>query len=163
MTDRWEHRFDTKPARTGMWVITGVIVFVVAVGGVLWGLGVITSPVRGAGDAYAQKNSAGNWITAQKQFQSDAKTFQVRLVQIADASKAVKAWQTGAHPTDGIAAYTDGETGNNLRTTLTGLTTGCQNIAATYNTDSHAYLSQQFKDADLPDQLDPTACSTAAS
>lgn len=159
MADRWEQRFEARPARTGMWLVIGTIIFVLVILAGLWGLGVLTSPVRGSGDAYTQKNSAGNWIAAQKQFQSDAKTFDVRKVQIADASKALKAWQAGPHPVDGVAAYNDGEHGQNLETTLTGLTTGCQNLAANYNTNSRAYLSQQFKDADLPDQLDPTACS----
>lgn len=159
MVNRWEQRFEAHPARTGMWLVTGVIIFVLVIMAVLWGLGVLTSPVRGSGDAYTQKNSAGNWVAAQKQFQSDANTFNTRKVQIADASRTFKAWQSGPHPTDGVAAYTDAEHGRNLETTLTGLTTSCQNIAANYNTDSRAYLSQQFKDVDLPDHLDPAACS----
>lgn len=141
-------------------VLVAVVMFVLLILVGLWGLGVLTSPVRGAGDAYAQKNSAGNWVYAQKQFQSEAKTFDTRKVQITDANRALVAWRAGPHPADGMAVYTDAEHGRNLETTLTGLTTGCQNIAAEYNTDSHAYLSRQFKDADLPERLDPNACTS---
>lgn len=163
MVDQWKHRFETRPGRTGMRVVIVITLFILFVIAGVWVLYVVTAPIRGTGDAYAQRSSAGNWITAQKQFQSDVKTFEARKVQIADASRALTAWRAGPHPADGIAAYTDAEHGRNLEVTLTGLTTGCQNIAAGYNTDSRAYLSQQFKDADLPDQLDPAACTATAT
>lgn len=41
---------------------------------------------------------------------------------------------------------------------LTGLTQQCQNVVTQYNTDSQSYLTQDFKDANLPEKLDPAAC-----
>lgn len=161
MVDRWETRFETHPARTSMRLIVGIVVFVMLIGAGIWGVTVLTSSVRGAGNAYQQQQSAGNWIQAQKGFERDFKTYLTYRVQIADAQHALTAWQSGPHPADGIAAYTDGQHGQNLQTTLTGLQQQCQNTVTGYNTDSKSYLTQQFKDYGLPDQLDPTACSTS--
>jgi hypothetical protein len=34
---------------------------------------------------------------------------------------------------------------------------------AAYNTDAESYLTQQFRDADLPSTLDDTSCDTAGN
>lgn len=159
MADRWATRLEAKPGRTTMWIICGVIAFVLVISAALWALTVAASPIKGTGDAYAQKNGADNWVQAQTQFHNRDNTFRMYLGQIVDAKKAQVAWQTGPHPTDGIAAFTDGQTGQQLGQVVIGLTQQCQKTATDYNTASQGYLSRDFKDAGLPYQLDPAACS----
>ena len=160
MVDRWERRFETKPARTGMWAISGGIVFVLLIIALLWGLGVIASPVRGAGDAYSQKNGAGNFISAQRGFVADNNEYKATKLKIIDARKVVAEDKASPLPTDGLAAYEHEQRVTSDSATVQQLTQHCQDVAADYNTRAGSYLSQDFLGADLPVQLDPAACST---
>lgn len=159
MVDRWENRFETKPARTGMWVIVGIIVFVLAISAGLWALGIISSPVRGAGDAYAQKNGAGNFVSAQRGFVADNNDYKATKLKIADAVKIVADDKTAVAPSDALAAYQFQRQVTDDRTAVQQLTQHCQDVVADYNTRAGSYLSQDFMGANLPIQLDPAGCS----
>lgn len=159
MVDRWESRFEARPARTGMWVVVGIIAFVLVIGSVLWGLGVLSSPVRGAGDAYAQKNGAGNFISAQRGFVADDNEYKATKLKIIDAAKIVADDKTAVAPTDGLAAYQFQRQVTDDKTTVQQLTQHCQDVAADYNTRAGSYLSQDFLGANLPIQLDAAGCS----
>lgn len=158
MGRKWEKRFDKKPLRTSaLWILAIVAFTLVVVAGV-WGVRVLWSGPKGAGDGVIQKNSSDNWINAQAQFNQDFQTYTTYKSQITDAQKALTDYEKQPRPTDGLGSMTWQEQDKNLRTTLTGLTQQCQSTASDYNTRSHSYLTQDFKDAGLPDQLDPTQC-----
>jgi hypothetical protein len=160
MVDRWERRFETKPARTGMWVILGGVVFVLFIVALLWGLGVIASPVRGAGNAYSQKNGAGNFISAQHGFVADDNEYKTTKLKIIDARRVVAEDKASPLPTDGLAAYEHEQRVTADSATVQQLTQHCQDVAVDYNTRAGSYLSQDFLGVNLPTQLDPAACST---
>jgi hypothetical protein len=160
MVNRWERRFETKPARTSMWVLSGGIAFVLLIVALLWGLGVLSSPVRGAGDAYAQKNGAGNFISAQRGFVADNNEYKATKLKIIDARRVVAEDKTSPVPADGLAAYEHERQLTSDSATVQQLTQHCQDVAADYNTRAGSYLSQDFLGVDLPVQLDPAACST---
>lgn len=163
MVDHWEDRFESKPGRTVLLVTCVVIAFVLAISAVLWALGVFTSPVRGAGDAYAEKNGAGNFIAQQAVFVSRNEDYKAKLQQIHDIHETVKAEQTTPKPTDGLAAYEAQRQLSNDQATVQQLVMGCQRAATEYNTAGQLYLAQDFKNAGLPYRLDYATCSVAAT
>lgn len=162
MVDHWEDRFMRRPGWTAMWLTGGIIAFFLVVGGVLWATGVILSPVKGAGEAYAEKNGAGNFIEAQHAFQAENQDFEATLAKIKDARDVVAKDQTAINPAaDPIAQWQVQQRVTSDAAILTELTQGCQNTAAKYNTDANSYLTASFRDAGLPDHLDPATCSAS--
>lgn len=159
MVDRWENRLENKPARTGLWIVTGLIAFVLVVIAVIWALKVFTSPVRGAGDAYAEKNGAGNFIAQQHSFIATNEDYKSTLVKIVNAREMVKAEQAGPRPTDSLAAYEAQRQLSTDQATVMQLIQHCQDDATNYNTASQAYLSEDFRNANLPYRLDPATCA----
>lgn len=157
----WEDRFEERPVRTSIQLVLGLLAGGAVIGLLVWGAIVFFSGVKGQGDSVVKKNSSDNFISAQAGFVRDNEEFQADLVKIRDAAKQVKDFEA-AHPTGNGTPYDpNAEQAQNLRTTLTGSTQSCQSIAADYNARSQSYLSQDFKDANLPDRLDPAQCSTA--
>ncbi|GAC1369340.1 MAG: hypothetical protein NVSMB39_1060 [Candidatus Saccharimonadales bacterium] len=155
--DLWDHRadrFERHPFLSAtIWVI-GIIVVVGLIGGGIWAFNVFFSPAKGAGDAYAQKNSAQNWTNAQAQFNQDYQAVLAFDSQIADAQANLAQFEK-AHPQLGNGTPYDpvAEQDANLRRTVTGLTQQCQNTVAAYNTRANSYLSKDFRDANLPAQI----------
>jgi hypothetical protein len=88
--------------RGWVWVITAVVMIGLIVGGI-WAVGVATSDVRGAGDAEAEINSAGNRIAAQQWFPAqlgsikatDAKLDGLYAIWQANVGKADESWHQG--------------------------------------------------------------------
>lgn len=161
--DYWEKRFDRRPVRTGLQLTLGLLACGLVVVAVWWVVTVVLSGVKGSGDSVVKKNSSDNFISAQAGFVRDSQEFQTDLVKIKDARQQLRDFES-AHPSVGNGTPYDplAEQDSNLRTTVTGLTQTCQGTAADYNTRSKSYLSQDFKDAGLPDALDPAQCSAGA-
>jgi hypothetical protein len=156
--DDWADETESRPVVTSLKVWFGVIGLVVVTVAVLWGTGVLTSWFKGKGDAYQQKNSSSNWVNAQRNFHQLENSFETYKTQVADAKAALAEVQK-QYPTGNGTPYDPGaQQVANARTTLTGLTQQCQNVVTQYNTDSQSYLTQDFKDAGLPEKLDPAAC-----
>jgi len=157
-TKDWAEEAESRPVATSLKIWFGVIALVVITVVVLWGTGVLTSWFKGKGDAYQQKNSASNWLNAQRGFHDLSNKFDTFRSQIAGAKEDLKAVQE-QYPTSNGTPYDPGaQQVANARTVLTGLQQQCQNVTAQYNTDSQSYLTQDFKDAGLPEKLDPAAC-----
>lgn len=158
----WEKGFDKRPVRTGLRLTLAIVGCVLLVGAIVWGVTVVVSGIKGQGDSIITKNSSDNFISAQAGFVRDSQEFQTDLVKIKDAKKTLDSFEA-AHPSMGNGGLYDpnAEQDQNLRTTLTGLTQTCQSTAADYNTRSGSYLSQDFKNANLPGTLDAAQCSSA--
>lgn len=140
-------RQDRREARRwfGLGVAGWVAALVVALllAGGLWALRVGTSGIKGQGDALIEHNSAENWVSAQARFEGLYQEFDSTLVKIANLAP-----QVAASPDD-----------KTLTTQLNGLRSHCATVAADYNADARSYLSQDFRSADLPDELDATDCN----
>lgn len=159
--DYWEKRLEKRPVRTGLQLTLGILACCLVVGAAWWIATVVLSGIKGQGDSVVKHNSSDNFISAQAGFVRDNEEFQADLVKIRDAAKQVKDFEA-AHPTSNGTPYDpNAEQDQNLRTTLTGSTQSCQSVAADYNERSQSYLSQDFKNANLPDRLDPAQCSQA--
>ena len=119
----------------GWWVLIVIVAIALTAG--IWGLQVATSGVKGQGDAQIQKNSAENWIKAQARFEQNYAEVKAADVKI---TNTYKMWQDD--PTDKTA-----------KQTYTGLQSYCLSVVAAYNADARSYLSEDFRSADLPDQI----------
>jgi hypothetical protein len=156
--DDWAEEVESRPVVTllkglGLLIAVGLVVMTV-----LWGFGVVTAPWKGKGDAYQQKESSSNWVNAQRGFHDLDNKFETYKTQVEDAKAALAEVQK-QYPTSNGTPYDPGaQQVANARTTLTGLTQQCQNVVTQYNTDSQSYMTQDFKDAGLPEKLDPAAC-----
>lgn len=126
----------------------------------LWAAGVFTSGIHGKGEAIKQKNNAGNWTSAQAQFERDFADFQKFQVQATGAQTALDQFNRD-HPANPNAMPGDPneEKRNQLSDDLSGVVQQCGNTAADYNTAARSYLSEQFRAADLPPSLDPADCT----
>lgn len=129
--------------RAMLWVV-GVVVFVLLLGAALWGLGVISSPFKGAGDAFKQKQSASNRISAQARFEDLYADIKATDAKLGPAKQALK-----QNPDSQIK-----------QTEFTGLQNYCLDVVADYNAEARKYLSMDWKAIDLPDQIDTTSPST---
>lgn len=146
MNDYWkeERRELNRAGRFGLgWMI--VIVLVVCVIGIAaWGFRVLTSETKGRGDAVIEKNSAKNWVEAQKEFNV---RYQDILATDLKIDIAKKAWN--ADKNDMV-----------LRTNYNGLVNHCLSAVGEYNSLARSYLAKDFRDADLPAEIDPTNSTT---
>lgn len=116
--------------------ITGVLLVVaIAVG--IWVVSVVTSTVTGKGEAFKQKNSAGNRIVQQAFFED---TY-ADIVQ-SDAKLAA------------LAADYKGAPSAETRTRLVGVKTYCLSQVGAYNAAARKYLAEDFRAIDLPAQID---------
>lgn len=157
--DDWAEDFEDAPVRTSVKVVVIVLAVLLVLGAAVWGLGVAFSWWKGQGDGYQQKNSAQNWITAQRGFHQAYNDIKVYGTKIADAKQALTDYQK-AHPGIGNGTPWDpaAQQESNLQTTLTGLQQQCLNTVAQYNTDAKAYLTEDWRDAELPSQVDVGEC-----
>src|SRR5438046_9972035 len=86
-TKDWKEEFEARPVLVAKKVWFGTIGIVVATGVIvtvaLWGFGVWTAPWKRQGDAYQQKHSASNWVSAQRGFHqtfNDVQGYKAKLV-----------------------------------------------------------------------------------
>jgi nitrogen fixation-related uncharacterized protein len=121
------------------WIIA-CIVMILVISAVLFGLGVVTAPWAGKGRAYQQQQSSNNRIFAQQQFQDLYNDYQATVAKIPTYIQLAKSGDTAA------------------TTNLAGLTSHCADVVGQYNAASGKYLTKDFRDANLPDQLDYNAC-----
>lgn len=157
--DDWAEDFEDHPVRTtvkGFAIVIGVIL---VIGSVIWGLTVVFSGAKGQGDGVIRKNSAQNWISAQTAFHQQYESVKTAQVKIGAAKKSVEDFKR-ENPNIGNGTPWDpmAQQYGNLQTTLTGLQQGCMNTVSQYNTDAESYLTEEFRDAQLPDRLDPKMC-----
>jgi hypothetical protein len=156
--EEWADDLEGKPLVTGFKILgillgTGIVIVMI-----LWGFGVITAPWKGQGDAYQQKNSAQNWVAAQKTFHTEFNDVEAYKAKIAQSQKDITAYEI-AHPqANGTPFDPAAQQDANLHTVLTGLQQQCQNTVADYNTNAESYLTESWRDAQLPDHLDPATC-----
>lgn len=129
--------------RTGV-IIISVIAFFAVIGAVTFGVRVLTSDVRGQGEAEIMKNSGTNRVAAQERFETlyaDIKAADSKLDQAA-ADKA-------ANPGDRFHA-----------TNYTGLVSYCIDLIGQYNAEARKFSAKDFRSIDLPSVIDETASST---
>ena len=115
-----------------------ILVAVLVVGALLWGVKVVTSDVRGQGNAVRQKNDANNRIGAQARFED-----LYADIQAADRRLDVLAQQAKANPRDNVA-----------RTNYAGAVNYCIDVVSDYNAEARKYLARDFRSFDLPSQID---------
>lgn len=157
--ERWADDLENKPVRTIVKAVAIVVAVVVVIFAILWGFGVVSAPWKGKGDAYREKESAQNWINAQRTFHQQFNDVQAYQAKIASAKTQLDDF-TKVHPNVGNGTPFDPllQQQSNLQTTVTGLQQSCQNTVADYNTNAQSYLTQDWRDAGLPEQLDLSMC-----
>lgn len=112
------------------------VIALIAVG--IWLIKVQTAGVRGEGNAIQSREAAPNRIEAQEQFHQ-------RYQEILAADRNIGAAKIAL----------DAEPANpNRKTEYQGLVTFCNDLVGRYNADARAFTREQFRDADLPAQID---------
>lgn len=129
-----------KPAVKVAAGILAIIIAITLIGWAGWAISVAASGPKGQGDAIKTKNSAENWTAAQARFEK-----QYQAVIGADQKIAIHRSALEADPKNPT-----------LQTNLTGILGTCTSAVAEYNAESRKYLSEEFKSADLPYQIDQT-------
>lgn len=153
----WQDEAENRPIVTGLKALFGVLALLILLFAGLWFLDVVASPWKGQGDAKKDKNSAANWTAAQRAFHQERNDVTAFQAKIAAARRDVQAFEQN-HPGNGTPYDPNAQQAQNLHTVLTGLQQQCVNTVATYNTDAQSYLTEDWRDTDLPDHLDPAAC-----
>lgn len=117
------------------------------VGGVIWGIKVITSDVRGAGDQTRIVNDANNRINAQQWFHDQYGQIRSTDGKLDPAYVNLQA-----------ALGTPDE--NVLRVTYTGLLDRCIDMREQYNSEAQKVTRQQWRDPQLPTRIDESDPAT---
>jgi hypothetical protein len=118
------------------WII-GLIAFVLLVNAVIWTLSVAVSGPQGQGDAIREQNSAENWTSAQARFEemyADIVATDRKIDVAADLAEQDPENQT-------------------YQQTLAGTKSYCLTVVGEYNAEARKFLSEDFRAADLPDQI----------
>lgn len=148
MSNWYDSDNPSKLARGGSWrlmlLIVAFIVFGLVVYAVLWGLGVVSAPIKGKGDAFKQKESANNRIAAQATFEDLYVDIKATDAKLAPAKQALK-----ADPKSQVK-----------QTQFTGLQNYCLDVVADYNAEARKYLAADFRSTDLPYEIDMQDPST---
>lgn len=121
-------------------VATAAALAVVLVGWAIWAFGVASAPIRGAGDAYRDKHQAERWTAAQADFHR-----RYEGILALDRNITVAAGELKVDPKSQIK-----------RINLVGLKQACNEAIGAYNTKAKAYNSRDFRDAELPSEIDIT-------
>lgn len=134
-----------KLVLSGFWRIVLGFAAVVAVcgviGGAVWGVKVLTSDVRGAGEQVRKINDADNRINSQQWFHD-----QLAQVRAADGKL------DGAYVNMQAGIGTRDE--NILRTTYTGLLDRCIEMREQYDAEAKKVTRERWRDASLPESID---------
>jgi hypothetical protein len=157
----WGGRLERSPVKTTLQLGLSMIAVAAVLTAVTWGLATHFSYWWGQAGATQDKNSSTNFEQAQAQFHRDLNAIAADKVKIEQAQAVIDqfnhdhpSYQGNGTPYDPLAQ----ELGND-RETLQGLEMGCQNEVSDYNTVAQSYLTMDWRDANLPAQLDPaTAC-----
>lgn len=133
-----------NPDKVGLsmaWRMLLVVAVIAVIGLGAWGFRVVTSPVKGEGDATIQKNSAPNRIAARQEYQNIYEDIQGADERIDVLAETYAANKSGVNQTN-----------------LTGAKTYCISRVREYNALAKKYLSADFRPEGLPaviDRLDP--------
>lgn len=161
-SEGWSGDVEKKPVATIIKAVVIATLVIVGLTALIWGLATGFSYWKGKGDAYQEKNSAQNWVAAQRAFHQESNDYTADLAKISGAAKALAAFEAKPHPdADTLSGYQWQQEDTNLTGTVTGLVASCHNLVSSYNTDAESYLTSQFRDADLPATLDDSACDSA--
>lgn len=129
------------------WKAVGVVLFVMLIAAAGWwfayGSKVLASEPIGKGDAIIQKNSAENWLKAQARFEN-----MYENIEAADRNIVIA-----------YEAYERDPSTFNERN-YTGLQMSCMDMIGEYNAEADSYLSEEFRDASLPAEIDQTLSTT---
>lgn len=133
---------DTRRAggRMALWTIL-IIIFVLVIGGIIWGVRVATSDVKGRGDSTIIKNSAENRIKAQEAYVSA-----MNEVKRADRQLDILAATKNDSP--------------NAKTRYVGGISYCQSQVADYNALGEKYRSADFRPEGYPLTIDDADTAT---
>lgn len=148
--DGWDDRLDEleyRPTRTAAkgvvhaWIVVLIVIaLAVVTGAILWFGRVATSDVKGRGDAEIIKNEARNRIRAQEGFWD-----KLVAVEVADKNLTLTAEALIKQP-DSVK----------LQTELTGQKMICNDAVGAYNAAARKFTQQDYRDADMPEQVDQT-------
>lgn len=127
---------EPSPKRVTLWVVVTVLILAAISAGV-WGIRVATAPVVGVGDAHITKYSAENWTKAQARFEGLYAEIVATDQKISVAKSALD-----ASPNDRTA-----------KDNYYGTQTVCLSFVADYNAEARSYLAEDFRAADLPEQI----------
>lgn len=119
----------------GLWALGVAVVLGLAAG--IWGLQVLTSGPVGQGDAIIKKNSAQNWTAAQARFED-----MYAGIQAQDQTIVIAHEKLERDPDD-----------RNAETEYDGARQVCAKLVGDYNAEARKFLSQDFRSADLPEQI----------
>lgn len=135
-------RFARGAALSGTGILLLVLAVFALIGVGVWGFKVVTSDVKGKGDAVQKVNDGGNRLAQQAYFEqtyADIRKADAQLDQIA-ADKAANV--------EGAA------------TRYTGGVTYCLGLVADYDAAARKEIAAKFRAADLPAQIDTLATAT---
>lgn len=149
MNDYWkdERREMNRYGRFGLGWIIAIVVVIAVISLAGWGFKVLFSEPKGRGDALIEKNSAKNWVKTQKEFNDRYQDILATDLKIDAAKDAWKADKDNAV----------------LQTNYNGLVNYCLSAVGEYNSLARSYLAADFRDADLPAEIDlndPTNSTT---
>lgn len=137
--EEWKN--DKKLVNRGVWyVLRWVLLFVgvsIVIGAIVWGANVLISGPKGQGDAIVEKNSSENFIAAQAEFERGWQD-----IKSTDQKIALATVTLAQDPEDKTAQQT-----------LAGLQSYCLSAVAEYNANARSFLSEDFRAADLPAEI----------
>jgi hypothetical protein len=160
---KWESELERWDPRRVKIVIAAFVALVVLAPAAIWGVRVMTSDTRGAGNVEIERNSAENRVRAQAFFEQSYQDIQKFDVQIVDAQKAYDNFiATNPKPTadDVVAAQIYTQQLNSRQVTLTGLQQQCQSTVADYNAEARKTLAAEWRSKELPYQIDGSSSAT---
>jgi hypothetical protein len=140
--DEWKEFDSTSRSagwRIGVWVIAAVL-FIGLIGGGIWVFKVVTSDVRGAGDATQRINDGKNRIASQESFEA---LYQQIMTYDRNLDQAAK--DKADHPGDAI-----------LATNYSGLVKQCNDAVGQYNADARKISRAKWLSPLLPYEIDQT-------
>lgn len=153
--------FERRPVTSTLTAIFSAVFVAFVLAATIMGLRTNFSYWWGRQQAEQTKNSAQNWTSAQAAFHQEANDVTGFTTKIAAAKQALTDFDK-THPNltaeDGLTGYTDAQARQGLTSNLAGLQQQCVNTVTEYNTQSQSYLTEDWKDADLPNKLDSSAC-----
>jgi hypothetical protein len=123
--------------RIGVWIICAVVFFAL-LGGAIWGIKVLVSGPKGAGDQEIITNDGRNRINAQEWFQS-------QYGQILTADRQLD---------DAAANLAKNPTGDFEKTNYTGLKNRCVDMVNAYNAEANKVTRGKWMSPDLPEHID---------
>lgn len=129
--------------RVAIWVIA-IVLFCGLIATSIWAFKVVTSDVKGAGDATTQINSANNRINSQEWFHA-----QYAVILTADENLENAFDDMKAHPNDSF-----------YQVNFTGLRNRCNEMVNNYNAEAMKVSRAKWLDPTLPVKIDSTDQAT---